>query len=116
MTAIHKHSLKNVNSTAGQAPGFATTAEAACFLKLSKAMIHKLIGEGKLPACRFGRAVRIPWSWLSDQALRRCERLDNTDDDCQTRAPNGSSYTCESCGSRPTDTMDAIGMLSGSRA
>lgn len=48
--------------------GFATPAEAAKFLRLSKAMIHKLIGEGKMPACRYGRAVRIPWSWLRAQA------------------------------------------------
>lgn len=49
--------------------GFATPVEAATFLRLSKAMIHKLIGEGKVPACRYGRAVRIPWSWLKGQAL-----------------------------------------------
>ena len=48
--------------------GFATAAEAALYLKLSKAMIHKLIGEGMMPACRYGRAVRIPWSWLKAQA------------------------------------------------
>ncbi len=48
--------------------GFATTGEAAKFLRLSKAMIHKLIHEGKMPACRYGRAVRIPWTWLRAQA------------------------------------------------
>lgn len=48
--------------------GFATATEAAKFLLLSKAMIHKLIGDGKMPACRYGRAVRIPWSWLRGQA------------------------------------------------
>lgn len=53
---------------AGVSSGFATPAEAAKFLRLSKAMIHKLIGEGKLPASRFGRAVRIPWAWLRAQA------------------------------------------------
>ncbi len=47
--------------------GFATPVEAAQFLNLSKAMIHKLIGEGKMPACRYGRAVRIPWNWLCSQ-------------------------------------------------
>lgn len=51
------------------ATGFATPVEAARFLRLSKAMIHKLIGEGKVPACRYGRAVRIPWSWLKEQVL-----------------------------------------------
>jgi len=48
--------------------GLATAAEAARYLNLSKAMIHKLIGEGRVPACRYGRAVRIPWSWLEAQA------------------------------------------------
>ena len=48
-------------------PGLATTSEAAAYLRLSKAMIHKLIGEGHMPACRYGRAVRIPWSWLRAQ-------------------------------------------------
>jgi len=44
--------------------GFATPVEAAKFLRLSKAMVHKLIAEGRMPACRYGRAVRIPWTWL----------------------------------------------------
>ena len=48
--------------------GFATANEAARYLKLSKAMVHKLIGEGTMPACRYGRAVRIPWLWLRSQA------------------------------------------------
>jgi excisionase family DNA binding protein len=47
--------------------GFATPVEAAKFLHLSRAMVHKLIAEGKMPACRYGRAVRIPWSWLCAQ-------------------------------------------------
>lgn len=51
-----------------QAAGFATAMEAAKFLRLSKAMVHKLIGEGKVPACRYGRAVRISWAWLRAQA------------------------------------------------
>ena len=47
--------------------GFATPVEAARFLRLSKAMVHKLVGKGKMPACRYGRAVRIPWAWLRMQ-------------------------------------------------
>jgi excisionase family DNA binding protein len=47
---------------------FATSIEAARFLGLSKPMIHKMIGQGKIPASRYGRAVRIPWSWLRAQA------------------------------------------------
>ena len=50
--------------------GFATPVEAATFLRLSKAMIHKLIAEGKMPASRYGRAVRIPWIWLRAQTER----------------------------------------------
>jgi excisionase family DNA binding protein len=49
--------------------GFATPIEAAHYLHLSKAMVHKLIGEQKIPACRYGRAVRIPWSWLLRQGI-----------------------------------------------
>lgn len=48
--------------------GFATAIEAAQFLRVSKSMIFKLIGEGKMPSCRYGRAVRIPWHWLRTQA------------------------------------------------
>ena len=48
--------------------GLATPAEAARFLRLSRAMVFKLIGEEKIPVRRFGRAVRIPWIWLRDQA------------------------------------------------
>jgi excisionase family DNA binding protein len=51
----------------GQA-AFATAIEAAQFLRLSKAMVHKLICDGKIPACRYGRLARIPWSWLHQQA------------------------------------------------
>lgn len=61
--------MRLANSDGSSKPsGFATTSEAATFLRLSKAMIHKLIGEGSMPACRYGRAVRIPWAWLRDQA------------------------------------------------
>jgi excisionase family DNA binding protein len=51
--------------------GFATATETAQFLHLSRAMVHKLIGEGKVPATRYGRAVRIPWAWLRRQAEDR---------------------------------------------
>jgi excisionase family DNA binding protein len=51
-----------------QAPGFATAAEAAQFLKIAKATVHNEINRGNIPAVRFGRAVRIPWSWLRSQA------------------------------------------------
>jgi excisionase family DNA binding protein len=51
----------------GSREGFATTAEAARFLRLSKAMIHKMIAQGTMPSRRYGRAVRIPWFWLAKQ-------------------------------------------------
>jgi len=52
-------------------PGFATVGEAAEFLALSRAMIRKLIGSRLIPARRFGRSVRIPWSWLHGQTQRQ---------------------------------------------
>jgi excisionase family DNA binding protein len=60
---------KRARDRSDASPGFATPTEASRFLRLSKAMVHKLIGEGKIPACRFGRAVRIPWCWVTEQAL-----------------------------------------------
>jgi excisionase family DNA binding protein len=48
--------------------GLATIDQAAEYLSLSKAMLHKLIAHGFMPARRFGRAVRIPWRWLHLQA------------------------------------------------
>jgi excisionase family DNA binding protein len=52
--------------TEGQC-GFATSLETARYLHLSKSMVNKLVAEGKIPARRFGRAVRVPWSWLLAQ-------------------------------------------------
>jgi excisionase family DNA binding protein len=49
---------------------FATTLEAAQFLGLSKAMIHKMIRGEQMPARRYGRAIRIPTSWLHAEATR----------------------------------------------
>jgi excisionase family DNA binding protein len=48
--------------------GFATSVEAAKFLNLSKAMIGKMVADGRIPAQKYGRAVRIPWAWLRNQA------------------------------------------------
>jgi excisionase family DNA binding protein len=61
---------RSLRATSSIAPalGFATAVEAAEFLRLSKAMLHKLVCDGKVPARRYGRVVRIPWSWLRDQA------------------------------------------------
>ena len=47
--------------------GFASAEEAARFLSISRAMVTKMVGNGEMPHRRFGRALRIPWSWLLDQ-------------------------------------------------
>jgi excisionase family DNA binding protein len=47
--------------------GFASAEEASRFLSLSRAMITKLTAAGEVPHRRYGRSVRIPWSWLLDQ-------------------------------------------------
>jgi len=47
--------------------GFASAEEASRFLSLSRAMITKLTASGAMPHRRYGRALRIPWSWLLDQ-------------------------------------------------
>lgn len=47
---------------------FATPSEAAAYLRLCRATIHKLIATGRIPAVRWGRAVRIPWAWLIERA------------------------------------------------
>ncbi len=48
---------------------FATVSEAALYLRLSKAMIHKQIQARKIPCKRYGRALRIPWAWLRSEAM-----------------------------------------------
>jgi excisionase family DNA binding protein len=50
--------------------GFASADEASRFLSLSRAMITKLTATGAMPSRRFGRSLRIPWSWLLDQVER----------------------------------------------
>lgn len=49
------------------AAGFASTLEAARFLRISKSMVNKLVAEGGIPSRRFGRSIRISWSWLKNQ-------------------------------------------------
>jgi excisionase family DNA binding protein len=51
--------------------GFASVAEAAAFMSLGKTTLYRLIDDGVVDARRFGRTVRIPWSWLHDQAKNR---------------------------------------------
>ena len=40
-------------------PTFLTAVDVAHKLKISKALSYRLVTEGKLPAVRFGRTVRI---------------------------------------------------------
>jgi excisionase family DNA binding protein len=47
--------------------GFASAEESAHFLGVSRAMITKMTGDGRMPYRRYGRALRIPWAWLLDQ-------------------------------------------------
>lgn len=44
--------------------GLAKISEAAAFLNLSKAMVNKMLRDGRIPSKRFGKVYRIPWSWL----------------------------------------------------
>jgi excisionase family DNA binding protein len=48
--------------------GFATKHETAQYLRLSFGMVEKLIAAGEIPIVRFGRSVRVRWSWLRAQA------------------------------------------------
>jgi excisionase family DNA binding protein len=47
--------------------GFARSGEAAEFLGITRQHLAKMIREGKVPAQRYGNAVRIPWQWLIEQ-------------------------------------------------
>jgi excisionase family DNA binding protein len=51
--------------------GFATVAKAAKFLDMGKSTLYRLINDGVVDVRRFGANVRIPWSWLHDQARNR---------------------------------------------
>ncbi|HEY7334324.1 MAG TPA: helix-turn-helix domain-containing protein [Bryobacteraceae bacterium] len=50
--------------------GFARSTEAAAFLGITRQHLSMLVREGKIPAKKFGRALRIPWAWLIEQ--ERC--------------------------------------------
>ncbi len=49
--------------------GLARIGEAAAWLGMAKPSVYALIQRGQIPAKRFGRAVRIPWQWLREQAV-----------------------------------------------
>ncbi len=60
-----EHAVQNILSIA---PAFLTTKEAAHFLGLSNGMIRKMVHAKRVPVRHFGRAIRIPSSWLNAQA------------------------------------------------
>jgi excisionase family DNA binding protein len=48
-------------------PAYASVAEAAVFMRISRGMVIKMIRAGEIPFRRFGRNFRIPWDWLRKQ-------------------------------------------------
>ena len=66
---VLKFSLRSLD--ASMQTGFAKVNEAAAFLAVSRATMYRLINDGAVDARRFGTTVRIPWSWLHDQARNR---------------------------------------------
>jgi excisionase family DNA binding protein len=52
------------------ASGFATVAEAATFLRLSRAKVYQLMEGGELLYAKFGKSRRIPKDALREYAER----------------------------------------------
>jgi excisionase family DNA binding protein len=50
--------------------GFATVAEAAAFLGLSRAKVYLLMDSGELAYAKFGKSRRIPWRALREYGNR----------------------------------------------
>jgi excisionase family DNA binding protein len=71
LSTLHTSSMATTPVSNEREPAqFAKPAEAALFLGLSKSMVLKQVGQGQIPARRYGRAVRIPWEWLLAQTGR----------------------------------------------
>lgn len=51
-----------------QQQGMAAVPVAATYLSVSPNHLYQLVNSGEVPSKRFGRSVRIPWSWLHQQA------------------------------------------------
>ena len=75
MDAVNKNITDRVGGEGREAvpQGFATTVEAAGFLRLTRQAVSQMVLAGKIPAVRFGRALRIPWDWLYEQKQRARE-------------------------------------------
>ena len=48
-----------------------TVKQAAAELQLHPISVYRMIGEGKIPAIRYGRSVRIPKAQLLDAITRQ---------------------------------------------
>jgi excisionase family DNA binding protein len=67
MKVVKQQSQPTIQNKDPRRDGFATAEEAGRFLGLSRPMITKLVANGSMPHKRFGRSLRIPWSWLLEQ-------------------------------------------------
>jgi excisionase family DNA binding protein len=60
-----------MTSATGPMPDFMSVAEVRARLGKTDARIYQMIAEGRLPAVRWGRAVKIPRrafeKWIEDQ-------------------------------------------------
>ena len=75
LDTINKHGQTEKSKKPAPDPreGFATTVEAADFLSLSRQAISLMVLQGKIPARRYGRSLRIPWDWLYEERQRARE-------------------------------------------
>ena len=48
--------------------GLCSIVQAAKFLSLSRGKLYQLVNAGEVPCRKFGKSVRVPWSWLHAQA------------------------------------------------
>jgi excisionase family DNA binding protein len=73
--AIDKPNLQMAPRPILAREGFASTEEAAQYLSLTRQSVSLMCLDGRIPARRFGRALRIPWSWLLEQEQRAREEV-----------------------------------------
>lgn len=52
----------------GPEPIMLRPAEVAALLALSRSEVYRLIEQGRIPAVRIGRSVRVPRRWVEQQA------------------------------------------------
>ncbi len=57
----------------GKKQGLCPIVDAAAFLSISRGKMYAMINSGACPSKRFGKSVRIPWTWLHAQAEVDCE-------------------------------------------